>query len=49
MSVREIGVTKQNEVSVVDMNIVVVFKEEWDESVSVNEMNSEVVALSVGR
>ncbi len=36
-------VTIQNEVSMVDLNFKNVFKEEWYDSVSVNEINSESV------
>ncbi len=35
--------TIQNEVSMVDMNVKNVFKEEWYDSVSVNEIDSESV------
>ncbi len=38
-----VTVTIQNEVSMVDMNIQNVFKEEWYDSVSVNEIDSTSV------
>ncbi len=36
-------VTIQNEVSMVDMNVKSVYKDEWYDSVSVNEIDSESV------
>ncbi len=42
-------VTIQNEVSMVDMNVKNVYKEEWHESVSVNEIDSASVVKEMIR
>ncbi len=47
-------VTIQNEVSMVDMNVKNVYKEEWYDSVNVNEINSasvvkEMIDVTMGK